>query len=125
MIEESYQDDFIMPPLYYLGKWQTQVTGITKNNSMATAYLYYKNDPRPWIHPNSAIFFGKDNIANRIGAFKKMFPHNDSIATIYPSFLDNVLEWLNPVNKNQTTYIYHFTEQDVYLPDSASTKSGH
>jgi hypothetical protein len=54
-----------------------------------------------------------------------MFPHNDSIATVYPSFLDNILEWLNPRNKNQTTYIYHFTEQDVRLPDSAAHPLSH
>jgi hypothetical protein len=120
IIEERYRDDFIQPPLYYIGRWNVHVVGVTSQYSLQTAYLAFKNVPEKIVHPNYIVFFGKDKIDQRISSFKRMFPHNDSIATIYPSFLDNVLEWLNPVNKNQTTWIYHFTEQDVNLPDSAS-----
>lgn len=125
MIEQSYRDDFIMPPLYYLGKWKVSVVGITKNHGLEKAYLEYYKDPREWVHPNYIIFFGKENIEQRVADFKRVFPHTDSVTTIYPSFIDDVLEWLNPVNKNQTTYIYHFTEQDMHLPDGKIAPSAY
>src|SRR5581483_10844253 len=116
MIEESTRDDFMWPPMYYLGSWQHHVVGITSKHDAATAYLEYYGDPRPWVHPNYVVFYGKEKIGERIAAFKKVFPHTDSVTTVNPSFVDNVLEWLNPMNKNQTTYIYHFTEDDIQLP---------
>lgn len=125
MIEQSFDDNFIWPPLYYLGKWQTHVVGITKHHDLETTYLEYYQDPRAWAHPNYVIFFGKDHIEERLANFKKVFPQTDSVTTIYPSFLDNLLEWLNPVNKNQTTYIYHFTEQDMHLPDGKVAPSAY
>jgi hypothetical protein len=120
IIEQSYDADYLLPPLFYLGKWHIHVIGITNNYSLVKAYLAFKNDTHEWIHPNYIVFFGKQDIDKRIAAFKQMFPHNEAVATIYPSFLDNVLEWLNPVNKNQTTFIYHFTEQDVRMPDTTA-----
>jgi hypothetical protein len=117
MIEQSYENDFLMPPLFYIGKWQIHVEGITLNHNLVDAYVGYHADPRDWAHPNYVVFFGKNKIAERVEAFKKVFPHTDSVTTKYPGLVDNILEWLNPLNRNMTAYIYHFTEDDMHLPD--------
>ncbi len=125
MIEESYRDDFTMPALYYIGRWNVHVVGVTKKHPLYKAYEEYQGDPNPLVHPNYIIFFGKDNIKERVAAFQKMFPDNEYKTTITPSLVDNILEFLNPVNKNQTTYIYEFDEKNMQLPEDTAAASGH
>jgi len=123
IIEDSYKDDFNMPPQYYLGNWHHHVVGITKSYDLVKAYCDYHGDPNPLVHPNYVVFNDQDHIKERVEAFKKVFPHTDSVTTIYPSFVDDIFEWLNPINRNQTTYIYHFTEQDINLPKGIDAPS--
>jgi len=113
MVEESYRDDFTMPPLFYVGHWDVHVVGITKKHTMYRAYEEYKGDPRDKIHPNYIIFFGKENFDKRLADFQKMFPDNHYVATITPSLVDAIATFLNPINKNQTTYIYQFSERNM------------
>jgi len=123
-IEESYNETTTWPPMFYLGNhWKLHEIGITKSYGIVKAYEDYHTDPRVIVHPNYIIFFGQENFPERLAAFKKVFPHTDSVTTIYPSFMDQVLYKLNPVNKNQTTYIYHFSEKDMHLPDSIHAPS--
>ncbi len=124
MVEESYRDDFTMPPLYYVGHWNVHVVGITKKHSLATAFDEYRGDHREIIRPNYIIFFGKENFDKRLADFQKMFPDNHYKATITPSLVDAIATFLNPINKNQTTYIYEFTEKGMQLPDTTKA-SGH
>jgi hypothetical protein len=125
IIEESEKDDFNQPALYYIGRWNVHVVGVTRNYSLYKAYEDYIGDPNIMVHPNYIIFFGKDDIDKRIAAFQKMFPDSHYKITIEPSFIDKVMTFLNPVNKNQTTYIYEFDEKNVQLPPKDSVKSGH
>jgi hypothetical protein len=118
MIEESNCDNTTWAPRFYLGNWKNHEVGITKTKGLVKTYLDYHGDPHLYNHPNYVIFMGQEDFPKRLAAFKQVFPHTDSVTTIYPSFMDQLLYWLNPINKNQTTYIYHFTEKDMHLPDS-------
>lgn len=111
MIDDSNKDnDFTMPPLFYLGKWQS-VIGITKRNNADTALVKYRN-LSPEMRPNYIVFWQAENLEARVDSFKKRFPSAEYVTTIEPGLIDKTLKWLNPVNDNQTTYIYKFSEPE-------------
>jgi hypothetical protein len=103
-IEDSNRDDFLMPPLFYLQKWG-HVYGITKLKPAADFYKEYST-LQPKERPNYVVFMQHENIEQRVSDLKKYFPTLTYEATIEPSYIDKLMHWLNPVNKNQTTYIY-------------------
>lgn len=103
-IEDSNRDEFLMPPLFYLQKWG-HVFGITKLYPAADFYKEYHDIPVK-DRPNYVVFMQHENIETRVADLKKYFPTLTYETTIEPSFIDKLMHWLNPVNKNQTTYIY-------------------
>lgn len=52
------------------------------------------------------FFWQAENINARVDTFKKRFPNLKYEATIEPSLIDKTLYWLNPLNDNQTAFIY-------------------
>ncbi|MGQ0828938.1 MAG: glycosyltransferase family 39 protein [Bacteroidota bacterium] len=103
-IEDSNRDDFIMPPLFYLQKWGP-VYGITKLKPASVFYEQYSAMPLQY-KPNYVVFMQEENIDKRVADLKKYFPALTYKTTIEPSYIDKLMHWLNPVNKNQTSYIY-------------------
>jgi len=104
IVEDSNNDEFLMPPLYYYGKW-IHVKGITRLVTAAEIFDYYKvMETRK--KPTYVIFWEKTNLEQRIDSVKKYYPNLKYEATIQPSFIDKTLFWLNPLNSNQTTFIY-------------------
>lgn len=109
MIEDGNKEhDFQMPPLYYLGKWHP-LLGITKQFPADSA-LYYNNAAPDSIKANYVVFFQAENLEERLAKFKKSFPNTTYVTTIEPSFIDKTLHWMNPMNDNQTTYIYRINK---------------
>lgn len=105
IIEDSNrEDDFVMPPLYYLGKWETTF-GISRVFTPDSVLFYY-NKTLPHKRPNYVVFMQAENISARVDSLRKRFPTLKYKATIQPSFIDKTMYFLNPVNDNQTTYIY-------------------
>jgi hypothetical protein len=47
-----------------------------------------------------------ENINARVDTLRKRFPTLTYEATVEASLLDKALHWLNPLNDNQTAYIY-------------------
>lgn len=104
-IEDSNkEDDFLMPPLFYFGKWFS-VYGINKVNNPEKTLSYY-NGQKGKDKPNYIIFMQAEHIDERVAEVKKYFPKLSYITTIEPSNLDQLLYWLNPLNDNHTAYIY-------------------
>lgn len=103
-IEDSNREGFLMPPLFYLGKWN-HVYGIT---SVEPAAVFYDRYSKATIEtrPHYVVFMQKKNIEKRVSDLKEYFPTLTYETTIEPSYIDKLLHWLNPVNKNQTTFIY-------------------
>lgn len=104
IIEDSNRDDFTMPPLYYLGSWGSTF-GITKNFT-PDSMLYYYNKTEINNKPNYVVFMQAEHINKRVDSLRKRFPTLHYEATIEPSFIDKTMHFLNPLNDNQTTYIY-------------------
>lgn len=103
-IEDSNRDDFLMPPQFYLNNWG-KVYGITNLKPAADFYEEYAA-LQSGQRPNYVVFMQHENIERRVADMKKYFPTLTYETTIEPSFIDKLVHWLNPVNKNQTTYIY-------------------
>jgi hypothetical protein len=104
--DSNKEDDFLMPPLFYYGKW-ISVCGITKTFTPDSALAYYnKLDQKN--KPGYLIFWQAENIESRVDSVKKRFPNLTYEATIEPSFIDKTLYFLNPLNDNQTAFIYRF-----------------
>jgi hypothetical protein len=105
MVEDSNKEnDFLMPPLFYFGKWFS-VCGINKNFTPDSALKYYNGQPLN-SRPNYVVFMEDKNMKPRVDSLKKRFPTLEYEATIEPSLIDKTLYWLNPVNDNQTAFIY-------------------
>jgi hypothetical protein len=104
-IEDSNKEqDFLMPPLFYYGRWM-YVCGITKKFTADSAYNYYHKLPQA-DRPTYIVFWQAENIGARVDSLKKRFPALHYETTIQPSLIDKTLYWLNPLNDNQTSFIY-------------------
>jgi hypothetical protein len=105
IIEDSNHDDIFLPPVFYLQKRET-VFGITKLTSDSDFYYHsYLNIPSA-ERPNYVVFMQPDNLEERLIRLKKYLPSLAYEKTIEPSFIDWLLNKMNPHNKNQTCYIY-------------------
>lgn len=104
IIEDSNLDDFTMPPQYYLQNWSS-VFGITKKFTPDSMLYYYKT-LKPQNKPNYVVFMQAEHINERVDSLRKRFPTLHYEATIEPSLIDKTMHFLNPLNDNQTTYIY-------------------
>ncbi len=105
IIEDSNREnDFTMPPQYYLENWGS-VFGITKTFT-PDSMLHYYNICKPVERPNYVVFMQAEHIDARVDSLRKRFPTLHYEATIEPSFIDKTMHFLNPLNDNQTTYIY-------------------
>jgi hypothetical protein len=102
--DSNKENDFLIPPQFYYGKW-VSVCGINKTFTADSALAYY-NKLEPRMKPSYIIFWQGENIEARVDSVKKRFPGLRYEATIEPGFIDKVLFWLNPVNDNQTAFIY-------------------
>lgn len=105
IMEDSNRKNFLMPPLFYLQKWG-HVGGITLERS---ADVYYKDEylSTPVVQrPNYVVFIQEKRIDERVANLKKIFPTLTYETTIEPSFIDKLMFWLNPENKNQVSYVY-------------------
>jgi hypothetical protein len=106
MIEDgNKENDFTMPPLFYLGKWYS-VIGITKQFGCDSALFYYHCTVDS-MKANYVVFWQAEHLEERVNEFRKRFPGTSYVTTIEPSLIDKTLHWMNPFgNDNQTTYIY-------------------
>ena len=104
--DSNKENDFLMPPLFYYGKW-ISVCGINKTFTADSALAYYKKLP-PAMKPTYVVFWQAENINARVDSLKKRFPTLSYETTIEPSLIDKTLFFLNPLNDNQTAFIYRF-----------------
>jgi len=108
LIDDSNNESIIMPPLFYMRKFQSnawgifQITKVHKPEAVSQEVANLTEDK----YPNYAIFWGAENIQARVDSLKKYFPSLSYEATIEPGLVDKIVHYLNPVNDNQTTYIY-------------------
>lgn len=104
IVEETNHDYTTQPPLFYLRHWTSPLelhSGITMDTLKARMAARI-----PAHRPNYVVFNQEDDIDARVAAFKREFPGLTYETTIYPSFVDEVMHWLNHHNANFSAYVY-------------------
>lgn len=103
MTENTNASSGKMPPLFYLKQWP----GVYEvDNTRSCDSLSYNWKENPNFQPSFVLFEGDKNLKNRIDTVKKQFPLLEYEATFVPGFVDRMLYTLNPMNANETIYIY-------------------
>jgi hypothetical protein len=106
LIEDTNKEDATMLPLFYLGQWP-DVYQVTKK---------YPEEALPGnvrrggeAAPRFFLFFGTRQLHQRVLSVEELYPTMKFEKTIEPSLMDRVLHLMNPVNANETVYIYRNT----------------
>ena len=76
-----------------------------------SALLAKSDRPRP----NTVLFFGEEQLELRKGKLEEVLGPLEVIGRAEPGFMDRLVHWLNPVNRNETIVIARV------LPHRAST----
>jgi hypothetical protein len=91
-----------MPPLYYFGQWSMTVLPWTQPTADLDSALVAKID-RP--RPNTILFFGEEDLDARKQRIEAVMGPVELIGRAEPGFMDRLVHWLNPVNRNETIVI--------------------
>ena len=106
IIENTNETGVDIVPKFYSGQWPT-VFEVTKSKP-AGLLPDFSSDPN--LEPRFVLFYRDDNLEARVDSLKKIIPGLISETVALPSFVDRVMHWLNPYNKNETIYIYKNTK---------------
>lgn len=101
--EETNRDHASMIPLFYAEQWP-EVVQVTKKFPVEDLPEVKGTGKKKT--PDFIFFYGNKNLHKRVLNMEKVFPEITYEATIEPGLVDEVLQWLNPINANQTIYIY-------------------
>lgn len=102
IIEDSYEGEAPMPPLFYLGQWNMTVLPWTERTADLDSALVAKSD-RP--RPNTVLFFGEEELEARKQRIEAVMGPLRVIGSAEPGFMDRLVHRLNPVNRNETIII--------------------
>ena len=120
LMEDTNKDFGPMMPQFYLNRW-IQISEIAAKVPADTFIAHY--DPaykqtnqkffsyhlehnKYSVQPYFILFVSDKNLESRIKNIKKIFPKMQFATEIKPSFLDHIMFVLNPINRNETIYIY-------------------
>ena len=103
LLENTNKNYVKMCPRYYLGQWIREYEVTNENPIENLEKLSSISTER---QPRFFLFFEEDNLEERVENVKVFFPNITYEKTIKPGFIDKVLHLMNPLNANQTIYIY-------------------
>jgi hypothetical protein len=120
LIDDIGRHKSIMMPVFYTGKTINTVVLNEDNPSDTTNYnnlntysyiisahsMNIFNTDSSIELPQYIVFVEDIDIDKRLAHMKQYFPGLEHIFDVPPSMLDKVMKKLNPVNKNETFYIY-------------------
>jgi hypothetical protein len=95
-----------MLPRYYSGQW---MQALYKSNTGVRSYM---PDSLPCAVPEASfvLFYSDENLQTRVDSMKKEIPLLVFEKRFNPGFIDDIMHRLNPVNKNETIYMYRNNE---------------
>ena len=106
IIEDSNRSSVQMLPYYYASQWPHyfEFSSESKKKTLKKFIDKFENDS---ISKQAfIIFYNEDNLSKRVDSIKTILPNLKRDTVIQPGFIDKVMHWLNPINKNQIIYIY-------------------
>jgi len=99
---ENNQD---LQPRFYLGQWP-RIVNESANDHSTDSLLYNLSRKSAKRQPRFILFTGDKNLNELILKARKQYPQLVYETTIEPGFVDWLVHWLNPVNKNRRVIIY-------------------
>ena len=90
-------------PLYYTGKWNINYE-ITKEMSASSLFRKLHQEHLPL--PEYLVLAEDKNIPERVASVRSEVKDLIFEIRIEPSMVDRIMHFLNPVNVNQTYFIY-------------------
>jgi len=88
-------------PLFYLQNYRTALFYYQLSVPISRIKLETVKHPADYV-----LFFESASLAQRVNKYKELYPKLHLVKKIDPSWLDQFIHWLNPINLNQTCYIY-------------------
>lgn len=110
LMENSNASSATLPPEFYLEHWILSYD-VNINCSIDSIYNSYVLLGQSYI-PRFFLFEENKKLDQRVASVKKYFPNIEYETTIEPSFMDELICRLNPINANQTITIYR--NKDFY-----------
>jgi hypothetical protein len=108
LLEDSNRNGVVIIPQFYLHQW-VKTEEISKNKPFGQ-YAKWMDSIHASEYPRFVIFYGPEQLEQRVQQLKKSLPGIVYETTIDPGFIDAILYHANPVNANQTIYIYRNTD---------------
>lgn len=109
LLENTNGTDIQMMPQFYLNQWivKHEVSLADPMDKLPDFTVNKETEPR------FVLFFRDENLDRRVEEMKQVIPGLEFETAIQPGFVDTVMHWLNPYNKNDAIYIYRNT---AYFP---------
>ncbi len=108
MIEDVNQRVIRFPPLFYMKQWPHTYFFMKGNNyEELNRWLDWENPDRV---PAFVLFYQPDDLEARVDSLKQFMPGLVFETYVKPSIMDRFIHWLNPVNANESIFIYRNTD---------------
>jgi hypothetical protein len=104
--QENSNDGYIpMMPMHYSGKWDFGFTPIKSTSDWEQC--------NEWSNRPDLIFFhGSENLSERIAIAENYLGDLVQLAEFQPSWQDRIIQWMNPMNRNDAIYMYRVLKMD-------------
>lgn len=93
LLEATGDAGVSMAPRFYSGEWYFGTLERIDTTQLMTVYPNYQYD--------YILFFGSRDLEKRVADYKVLYPEMELRKKCEPSFVDRILKWLNPLNRNE------------------------
>ena len=100
--EDSNRSNVQMLPRFYSGRW---MQALYKSNRGVRSFMA-DSIPCQVKDASFVLFYSDENLQARVDSMKKEIPALVYETTFKPGMIDDVMHRLNPVNRNETIYMY-------------------
>ncbi|HZK07806.1 MAG TPA: glycosyltransferase family 39 protein [Bacteroidales bacterium] len=102
VVDNSTHASVPLMPQFYLDQW-VEIYEVTTVHpvGLLPRSMSFKD-----IEPDFVLFIRDEELPQRLEAMRELFPELEYETTAEPGFLDKMLHWLNPHNKNDWIIIY-------------------
>ncbi|MBT8196748.1 MAG: mannosyltransferase [Bacteroidia bacterium] len=104
IVENSNRNGTVSMPLFYSEQWPAEFE-LNKTFNLDSLTLELNNVEADSL-PNYIVFIDDKNLKQRVAALKPLYSNLKFEKEVRTSFMDKVLHWLNPKNKNEEIFIY-------------------
>ena len=106
VVEDSAEGEAPMTPLFYLGNWNVTVVPWTDPQADLAGEL----DRYPDLQrPNYVVFIGEEDLDARVARTEAAMGPLELVGKAQPGLVDQVVHWLNPVNRNEVLQVMRTT----------------